>query len=441
MASLESHDTARTCHEGVFRRREDRAFHSRNSSLELKFGSPQPNQKHQPQRYRTTLATVSLRLRAGLAWATPVHPVTLLNHLDSYWQALPNLHSLRLCWKFGKGKDVHITTLPVEIEQAIEHLLIKAEHHNPERNYLLGRVERMREFDCFESICLPSSHRDDMTPPLLNWVEERAEYCDVCGEKDSDGYLSSFSKADKCRERCSSETGLCSACQVPGCEAADSERTCFMQYENFVDEVYEHQEGGYDTHWSRQKSWYQRIEQAQDTERTESDRANQPRWKGDRARLTVGHSRILRKYFGLDIHLADTTFDSISGTCPKHNNHRFNDAEKKTTLCYLTLPKKRSGSISLHEKDGDMDPADVRAARAMRVDLSSLIITEEQRRRFGRAMKALFLEVFLHGSQDLGSTTLADMSASSSTGADKQGSGQGKGVLQWPQLLLLVEGS
>ncbi|KAK5719755.1 hypothetical protein LTR17_015206 [Elasticomyces elasticus] len=382
---------------------------------------------------------MSLQLRAGLAWATPVHPVTLLNHLDSYWQALPNLHSLRLCWKFGKGKDVHITTLPVEIEQAIEHLLIQAEHHTSDGRYIFDWVEREWEFDCFESTCFPSSHTSDMTPPLLNIVDAQAEYCEVCKEQDRHGRCMAYANASKCLHRCSSETGTCSPCQVPGGHPAHCERTCFMQYQNVVDEVYEHQEGGYHEHWYRQKGWYRRIEQAQDTERTENDRANQPKWSNNRGQLHVGHSQILRKYFGLDIHFAHTTFDSCSGNWPEHNNHRFHYAEKKTTLCYLTLPKKRSGSTSLHEKEDDMDPADVRAARAMRVDPASLVITEEQQRRFRRAMKALFLEVFLHDSQNLGSTTLADMSASSSTGADKQGSGQGEGVLQWPQLLLLVD--
>ncbi|KAK4953375.1 hypothetical protein LTR10_009085 [Elasticomyces elasticus] len=386
---------------------------------------------------------MSLQLRAGLAWATPVHPVALLNHLEAYMKALPGLRLLRLCWKFGRGKDVHITRLPVELEQKIEHLLIRAEDHIPGRHYVLSWSDRVSDFACFESTCYPSTHDDDMSP-LIDIVHDRQpENCQGCRfeEEASDpGDENAFFDADKCLRACSTTTGACGPCRIelgtPACE-----RTCRGIYEDLIDYVFRPCVKGYWTHWQRQKYWYKRIEQAKDDARTEEDAANRAwgisnKWN----ELKVGHSQILRKYFGLDIHFAHTTLDSCSGTWPKHRNYRFHDGEKKTTLCYLTLPKKL-GLKSLHEKKGDLDPASVEAARAMRVDPASLVITEEKQRRFGRAMKALGLEVFLHGSQDFGSTISADVSAPMSAMADGQGPGQGEEWSQWPQLLLLVQGS
>ncbi|KAK4902532.1 hypothetical protein LTR27_000469 [Elasticomyces elasticus] len=372
---------------------------------------------------------MSLQLRAGLAWTTPVHPVVLLNHLDAYTKALPDLHYLRLCWKFGKGEDVHITRLPVEIEQAIEHLLLQSRRRQYDHHYIPGWYDRESDFACFDSTCYPSAHYDVGTP-LIDIVHERQpENCKGCrfeAEASDPGDENAFFDADKCLRACSTTARACGPCRELGTTAC--ERTCRGIYENNIDDIY------------RPIYWYKRIEQAKDTERTENDPVNYPKWPTSDPTLTVGHPQILQKYFGLDIHFAHTTFDSCSGTWPKHKNYRFHDGEKKTTLCYLTLPR-RLGLRSLHEKKGDTDPADVEAARVMRVDLNSLVITEDKQRRFGRAMKALGLEVFLHGSQDFESTISADVSAPRSAGTDEQGSGQGDAVLQWPQLLLLVEGS
>ncbi|KAK5729537.1 hypothetical protein LTR17_011840 [Elasticomyces elasticus] len=380
---------------------------------------------------------MSLQLRAGLAWATPVHPVTLLNHLDAYMKALPDLHYLRLCWKFGKGEDVHITRVPVEIEQAIEHLLLQSRRRQYDHHWISGWYDRESDFACFDSTCYPSAHYDVGTP-LIDIVHERQpENCKGCRfeEEASDpGDEDAFFDADKCLRACSTATGACGPCRELG--TTSCERTCRGIYENIIDDIYRPIAKGYHEHWHRQKEWYKRIELAKDTARTVDDAAN----KSYRKELMAGQSGILKKYFGLDIHLAHTTFDSSLGAWPKHKNHRFHDAEKKTTLCYLTLPKKL-GWKSLHEKKGDLDPASMEAARAMRVDLASLVLTEEKQRRFGRAMKALGLEVFLHGSQDFGSTISADSSASSSVGADGQGPGLAHECMQWPQLLLLVEGS
>ncbi|KAK5684534.1 hypothetical protein LTS10_004404 [Elasticomyces elasticus] len=376
---------------------------------------------------------MSLQLQAGLAWATPVHPVTLLNHLDAYMKALPDLHSLRLCWKFGKGEDVHITRLPVEIEQAIEHMLLRSRRTSQVDNcfYITGWYNRELEFACFESNCEPSAHCDDMSPIMYSLEHEEPERCEVCKETDSNGCHEIFYDAHRCLKRCSTAVGACSACQV-SLAAVGCERTCHAIYEDLIERF--KPEEGYWTHQYNQEDWCKRIELAQDTSRTESDKLN-------REGLKVGRSQILRKYFGLDIHLAHTTLDSRSDSWPKHHNDKYHKDElRKTTLCYLTLPK-RSGLKSLHEKKDETDPTSVQTARIMRVDPTSLVATEEQQRRFGRATKILRLKVFLHGSQDLHSTMSADMGTTSGVVAEGQGSEQEETVLQWPQLLFLVEGS
>lgn len=58
--------------------------------------------------------------------AVPVRPDQLGGRLDAFQKILPALHALRMCHRFGRGPDVHVTKLPVEIEQIIEELVVKS---------------------------------------------------------------------------------------------------------------------------------------------------------------------------------------------------------------------------------------------------------------------------------------------------------------------------
>lgn len=85
----------------------------------------------------------------GITWAVPLRPDDLCQHLQAYKEALPVLTALRLCHRFGKGKDVHVNRLPVEIEQAIEDIIFDTKlSYSPYR----------AAFEHFESRCAPVDH-------------------------------------------------------------------------------------------------------------------------------------------------------------------------------------------------------------------------------------------------------------------------------------------
>lgn len=68
---------------------------------------------------------VVARVHAGLVVGMPVCPESLLEQLHKYEDALPVLRTLQLCHRFGRGPDVHISKLPVEVRLLIEDFLVK----------------------------------------------------------------------------------------------------------------------------------------------------------------------------------------------------------------------------------------------------------------------------------------------------------------------------
>lgn len=119
-------------------------------------GSRAHSHEHYELRYLATMALWSSdpdagMLTAGLAWSMPVDVVTFGAHLETYVKLLPSFTALRLCNRFGKGPEVSITKLPVEMIAAIEELLTQTA-----RAEVLAEWEL--DFKCFESRCEPVAH-------------------------------------------------------------------------------------------------------------------------------------------------------------------------------------------------------------------------------------------------------------------------------------------
>jgi hypothetical protein len=114
---------------------------------------------------------------AGIAWAVPLKPDQLGRHLEVFKKCLPGLHALRLCHRFGKGPDVHVTKLPPELLLAVEQATFDPES-------LLFSDNWKETFKHFESRCEPIDHVYDD-----HYLELRDEFsytwCAYCKEYDS----------------------------------------------------------------------------------------------------------------------------------------------------------------------------------------------------------------------------------------------------------------
>lgn len=117
----------------------------------------------------------------GITWAVPVRPDILCQNLQAYKTALPVLNALRLCHRFGQGPDVHVTKLPVEIEQAIEDIIFNAN---------LSRLPFADAFEHFESRCMPVDHLDDEYGELYFDVRDEIheKLCEKCKAEDEDDF-------------------------------------------------------------------------------------------------------------------------------------------------------------------------------------------------------------------------------------------------------------
>ncbi|KAK3650346.1 hypothetical protein LTR56_006322 [Elasticomyces elasticus] len=354
---------------------------------------------------------MSKTLRAGLAWGTPVKPDQLLTHLAAYKRTLPALQAIRLAHRFGTGPQVHITKLPVEMLLLIEDFVIEAQRQRWD-----PYIES--ELDCFESKCEPRHH----------WVEEDDLWdyagpltqCQPCEEEVTKG---SYSHKN-CDTRCTKDTAEpCETCSDGGMGAENCERNCHAKWEDSVNRVAQESEYNYECHEERKGSWLARINKTE----------------------FLPYEKMLKQHFGLEAYLASTVVDGNNeGRWPKHKSHRYHDSsELKTTLCYLTLPKRLApeGVFHAEEAYGDI-PDSPDAAQAIEVEIHSLSITDEQRRRFQRALKTLGLEVYLHPSQAHAYTVTPDLSLEEDS-SEESGSRNSKDAAggQWPRLLLLVKSS
>lgn len=119
-------------------------------------------------------------VEAGLVWGAPVRPDLLGLHLEAYEKTLPTFNALRLCQRFGKGPDAHITRLPNELLKAIEDLIFE--------EYLSRWPEDKGAWETnflhFERRCEPLDHLVD---DYLDWFENVQDdlprpLCDSCVE-------------------------------------------------------------------------------------------------------------------------------------------------------------------------------------------------------------------------------------------------------------------
>ncbi|KAK5740053.1 hypothetical protein LTR17_004951 [Elasticomyces elasticus] len=367
------------------------------------------------------------RLCAGLAWALPVKPVDLLVAIDAYMTALPAIQALRKCARFGYGPQAHITKLPVEMVSAIEAIMYDEQLRSPNDKHLAWE----QEFLCYTSTCAPADHFKN---PGLNigrrgngtFAEVEDTRCQPCSENSQGEYNC------ECTKGCTSATPPDKRCWE--CKVTPGTSTCEQICPNASEEAMQQgctSAGFRVVHEKKQDKWASRIS----------------------PKAFAKYAKVLNTEFGLDVHFAATA-KSKHGGWPPHKRDRWHwddmrkDGARKTTLCYLTLPKQSgpNSAYALSEFESDMaaetHEAELVAAQALEIDIASLAITDTKRRRFQRALRTLQLELSTHGSQVYPRMVSANAHNDCDIAvAEDKASTESKDVMEanWPRLLLLVQ--
>ena len=163
----------------------------------------------------------------------------------------PSLKALRLCHRFGKGDKVHITSLPIEVEQMIETCMIRASivaYHSSVWGCDF-------EFACSQSECTPMQHCSESTP-LLDSVADDIAFCTICAEEGVWGDTYSL-----CEKRCNDQSAVkCSVCNT-GVLSEECRAGCRAVYENEANKACSESPVFWEDHTERKYDWLRRIKQ------------------------------------------------------------------------------------------------------------------------------------------------------------------------------------
>ncbi|KAK3616255.1 hypothetical protein LTR56_026073 [Elasticomyces elasticus] len=309
---------------------------------------------------------------AGLTWAVPVRPDELGDRLDRYTKALPQLHTLRLCHRFG-GPDAGITALPIELEQAIEDSLVHSARPTEGRYQLLA--SRGEQFACFQSRCAPLDHLEDCNSSLSDAASDEIQPCEGCEE---DWYN------DTCKKLCTEDTvDKCMHC-TRRLNFEKCLNSCRSKKTHLMNEYAMNSQDWYGVHRETQSQWYDRIN------------------KDDKDGGFYEHARTLAKHLGLGVVFHETRIgvsDSDKAAWPKSAKYEWHDSDDlKTTLCYLTLPDYNAAprSYVTTEMEDECGYVHVAAARAIAVPIPSPTKILKIQARFQRALRILTLRPYVH---------------------------------------------
>ncbi|SMY20228.1 unnamed protein product [Zymoseptoria tritici ST99CH_1A5] len=354
-------------------------------------------------------------LSAGLAWVLPVRPDKLGPHLKNFEEAVPTLHALRLCHRYGRGADVHITKLPAELELLIEGFII----HPFKCSTEWGRIARWEDdFKCFESRCSPLFHLAGASS--LDCIYDDFTFC---GSVACEPYGGSN---EDCRTLCkNSETDPCEVCKTRSSEGV-CEKGChgreLEESESFLSEC----AVWIDLHFESRHEWDERVC------KTEVDKMN----------------ATLRKHFGLEVTFTETrTYVPERDNWPMHKNYKWHDENHiQTTICHLTMPRPKPPA---HEwLSSDMEDSTgsfcIEGTQTLAVNMESHISNAAIKQRFQKATNYLRLEPSPHTSQHYSELrpTLEPHATSSDTATDPNEKNekaiQDEPKLEWPKLVLML---
>ncbi|KAL9534815.1 hypothetical protein SMMN14_01246 [Sphaerulina musiva] len=307
-------------------------------------------------------------LTAGLAWATPVKPDELGQRLEHYAEVLPTLNGLRLCHRFGQGQDAHVTRLPVELELAIEAIIIQ-DKQSPLQH---GWEKWADKFRHYEGRCAPIDHVEDIASPLVDQLSDMHTLCKKC-EDNIDVELCDL----RCQPGDLSPCYTCSQKLDPdNCMESCREKESAAMNEFIL-------RWDWDPMCEQQMEWEEAIDQT-----------------GAFAR----YDTILEEQFGLKAFFAPSRISSEDvDIWPRHRNHQYHETEQlRTTICYLTvsqtLAPKKTAITSTVEHAGCY-PCDLSSVQVIKLGQPSFALTNTVKKRFQRALDILNMKAYVHPSQ------------------------------------------
>lgn len=300
----------------------------------------------------------------------PVRPDLLLGSLAAYDQALPYITAFRICHTFGKGPDVHVTKLPVEMRTAIEKIIIDAQNTEVMRG---GCGAAWKDhFTCFENRCEPRIHVHWFDDRLLDWYDETWEMVDKCEDCADDG----CSWGEACEE-CDAEHERC---------------------QNLAAQDMTQEENGQDwegCHLADVSNWEKLVENITGDQTMEYrlQREDTGCRRPGPAGMYNRPLEVLRRHFGLDIEFKTSlkTENCKWTRDAEHEWHQDFMTPFQTTVCFLTLHGSHSPeSVSI---------STATAQETAPQDEGTTSIPDSISRRFHRALKLLRLKPILHPSQ------------------------------------------
>ncbi|KAI6793218.1 hypothetical protein KC332_g12521 [Hortaea werneckii] len=311
-----------------------------------------------------------------VAWAVPVKVEVLGAHLEAYINLQPTINTLRMCHRFGKGNDVAITRLPVELLSEVEEYLVARERRKTRKAW-------NADFRCFQLKCQRKDHftQSELDEVVQEYEEELEEHHRLY---DCEGSCCDSEVDTEDEKDIDEEVGESAADDDEDEEVDDDaydEMTNAM-LRDYIDESYRY------VHYDRRSGWCDRLGAP-----TSSSRG-----------IFHEQAEFFLQHFGLEtwtIHLHVSAPPDNSYTCYSRNN---NPLGAETTLAYLKLPHRHqtlSGSCQNHEVHNGQIMTDVETGYAMRLGQPE-VLTEKEASRFKRAVEILGLRPSLHRSQKAG---------------------------------------
>lgn len=349
-------------------------------------------------------------LTAGPAWATPVKPDELAQRLEHYAEVLPTLKALRLCHRFGQGQDAHVTKLPVELELAIEAIIIQ-DKQCPSQH---GWEKWADKFRHYERRCAPMDHVEDMPSPPADQLSEMYTPCTKCEE---------IIDVKLCDARCQpgDPRDLCWPCSQK-LDPDNCTESCREQKSAAMNDLMPEWAWGWDLNPVCQPGmeWEQAI---------------------DQTGAFAPYDTILEEQFGLKAFFAPSRITSeVDDIWPRHPNHRFCDGELlRTTICYLTvsqtLAPKKTGITSVIEHAAG-DRCDLSSIQVTKLGQPSFALTNTVKKRFQRALDILNLKAYEHPSQ--GTSLVRPRNMPTLSGPNQGGSPTVPPDETWPALVKIA---
>ncbi|KAF1997893.1 hypothetical protein P154DRAFT_269636 [Amniculicola lignicola CBS 123094] len=278
-----------------------------------------------------------------LTWAIPVDVTQLGSSLEAYNNQQHAIFTFRLCHRFRPGP---LSRLPQEILE----LIVEEALHSEQPAILADWV---RDYECFQNRCSFSHHFRPYRPAIGRAFD--ASFRD-------DIQLLSLNPEER----------------------ADFLQDHLKGYQAYDDDIWEYTDAANDVHFDRADEWCNRTCSCAHTE-------NPRKSEGNFVKLNT----LLNNYFGLEaVILHEAMSACVTAFLGTLESSRGMHGSSLNSLCFLALPTKISLDRTKRSPGAYQNALliDRPLAFWQVIDPAVFILSQEQRRRFAKAMRVLRLK-------------------------------------------------